>query len=375
MKRRLTVTQRQAILKGFCLLLSAAVLLGVFMAVPYMVRAIPRISGTGSRSVLSGTEAMGEGIPVFALGAGDQADKETPTEPEQNYAPESEPDDLLGGEYEPEEEIPTPTPGANDLPVFSSNLAWYEYGEKATLNMINRTKYSVDLPSFLKRAFPIKGNIPEEDPLVLIIHTHGSESYLDAGYDFYSPSETFRSRNESETVVHIGEVLCDKLNSLGINTIHDKTMYDQIDFNKSYNYSREGIKKALEKYPSIRFVIDLHRDSVFDGNNNNVKPLAVLNGKKCAQLMLVVGTDQGGAEHPNWRDNLTFATHLQQKMNDFYPTLARPINLRTAAFNQALTKGSVILEVGSCGNTIEEAENAILLFAQAYASLIKENLN
>ena len=109
---------------------------------------------------------------------------------------------------------------------------------------------------------------------------------------------------------------------------------------------------------------------MFDSNGNNIKPLANINGKDCAQLMLVVGTNEAGAVHPNWRDNLTFATHLQQSMNETYPTLARPINLRTSAFNQALTSGSVLLEVGSCGNTVEEAENAITLFADVYAKLL-----
>ena len=347
-------------LKWFCILLSVSILALVFMAVPYIARAIPKVSYRDSRNLLYGTEAMGEGIPTFALGSGNFADESTREE--------------LDGEFEPEDPIPIPTPGEYDLPVFSNNLAWYQDSNDAKLNIINTTKFSVDLSSFLKKQFPIKTAIPENEPIVLIIHTHGSESYLDNGYDFYSPDETFRSLDAEKSVVGIGAILCDKLNSLGINTIHDIEIYDQTDFNRSYNYSREGIKKALEKYPSIQFVIDLHRDSVFDTNGKNIKPLTTLNGKQTAQLMLVIGTNEGGSNHPNWRDNLTFATHLQQKMNDLYPTLARPINLRSSAFNQALATGSILLEVGSCGNTFEEAENAVLLFAQAYASLLKENL-
>lgn len=361
MQRRLTRAQRQAIVKWMCLIVSAALFVGVFACIPYLVRAIPRASPAESRALFGKSEALGTGIPVYALGAGTSAEKE-------ESIPESD------GEYEPEAPIPPPTPGEDDLPVFSDNLAWYEVSGGAKLNIINKTKYKVDLDALLQKTFPIKDVIPENEPLVLVIHTHGSESYLDNGYDFYASDETFRSLDAEKTVVHIGDLLCEKLDSLGIKTIHDRTMYDTTDFNRSYNYSREGIKKALAEYPSIRFVIDLHRDSVFDSNGKNIKPLTTLNGKECAQLMLVVGTDEGGSNHPNWRDNLTFATHLQQKMNDLYPTLARPINLRSSAFNQALTKGSVILEVGSCGNTVEEAENAILLFAQAYAGLIKENL-
>jgi stage II sporulation protein P len=365
MKRRLTVNQRQALLKWGCLVLSVVMLAGAFLAIPYIVNALPQIENETMRDILNGNGAMGNAIPEYPLGGGSF---EASVEVEETIST----DENLG-EFEPEEPIPIPEPGEYDLPVTPSNLAWYEATEMPKLNIINRTKFSVDLNGFLSKPFPISGEI-NDSPLVLIVHTHGSESYLEKGYEFYSPEETFRSLDEEKTVVHIGEVLCEKLNSLGIGTVHDKTMYDLTDFNKSYNYSREGIKEALSKYPTIRFVIDLHRDSVFDSEDNNIKPLTTLNGKKCAQLMLVVGTNQGGSDHPDWRDNLTFATHLQQKMNDFYPTLARPINLRTAAFNQALAKGSVLLEVGSCGNTVEEAENAVLLFAQAYASLLKENL-
>lgn len=362
MKRRLTVNQRQALLKWGCLLLSVLMLGSAFFAIPYIVNALPQMDSETVRDVLNGNEAMGGATPEYPLGGG----RFEVSEEESTFIEND-------GEYEPEAPIPTPEAGEYDLFVTPNNLAWYDADEEPTLNIINRTKFSVDLNGFLAREFPISTEI-SDSPLVLIVHTHGSESYLDNGYVFYSPEETFRSRDAEKTVVHIGEVLCEKLNSLGIGTIHDKTMYDISDFNKSYNYSREGIKNALSEYPTIRFVIDLHRDSVFDSNGNNIKPLTVLNGKNCAQLMLVVGTNEGGSDHPDWRDNLTLATHLQQKMNDFYPTLARPINLRSAAFNQALTRGSILLEVGSCGNTLEEAENAVLLFAQAYASLLKENL-
>ena len=362
MRRKLSVKQRQALLQWGCLAVSICLLVLVFRAIPYIVRSIPRVTLSSSRAMLSGTTAMAVGTPNYALGSvGDESSQAPTPTPEQD------------GEFEPENPIPIPEIGEGDLAVTPSNLAWYEISESATLNINNRTSFNVDLNAYLERDFPISGAISSE-PLVLIIHTHGSESYLDKGYDFYSPDETFRSLDEEKTVVKVGEVLCEKLNSLGIPTLHDKTMYDITDFNRSYTYSRAGIQKALAEHPSIRFVIDLHRDSVFDSKGNNIKPLTNLNGKDCAPLMLVVGTNEGGSDHPNWRDNLTVAAHLQQKMNDLYPTLARPINLRTAAFNQALTKGSVILEVGSCGNTIEEAENAVLLFAQAYASMIKENL-
>lgn len=354
--RRLSNDQRQAIMKWSCLTLSVLMFVGSFFAVPYVFSLFPYMTKAELKNSLYGESFKPYAAPTFALGSGYDGDESAA---EENI-----------GEYVPDEEesIPIPTPSDGDLSVKSSNLCWYELGETPTLNIINRTSYKIDLNKYLER--DLQNHQITDEPLVLVVHTHGSESYLPKGYDFYSPDETFRSLDESETVVHIGEVLCDRLAEYGINAIHDKTMYDQYDFNRSYNYSREGIKSALAKYPSIKYVIDLHRDSVFDTKGNNIKPLANIGGKDCAQLMLVVGTNEAGAVHPNWRDNLTFATHLQQSMNDIYPTLARPINLRTSAFNQALSAGSVLLEVGSCGNTVEEAENAMTLFAEVYAGLL-----
>lgn len=368
--KRLTIQQRQALLKGFCLVLALGMFIGSLCAVPCIVGAVPRMSGTNARDFLYGTEANAKDVPAFALGGGFEfsQDEESSAESENISKPEEESQDEIT------EKPSNPSPKPNDLFVTASNLCWYEIGETPTLNIINRTGFSVELKKYLEREFPVKGNIPTSDPLVLIIHTHGSESYLPSGQGFYSPDESFRSFDEEKTVVHIGELLAERLNTLGIPTLHDKTMHDKADYNTSYVASSKAIEKYLAQNPSIKFVIDVHRDSVFDSEGNNIKPLTTIKGKDCAQLMLVVGTNEAGIPHPNWQENLTFSTHLQQKMNDMFPTLARPLNLRTAEFNQSYTKGSIILEVGSCGNTVEEAENAILNFADAYASMLKEEL-
>jgi len=354
MKRKLTNRQRQAITKICCFALSAALFAGSLFAVPHIVRAIPHFGGTRSLD-LSKSYSDAE-TPKFPLSAG------LIVELKQELSPPAT-------DEENKKPVQKPLPQEGDLMVFSENFCWYDAGETPTLNIINSTDYNVNLNDYLSRDYNI-GNISENSPLVLIVHTHGSESYLPSGYDFYSPDEDFRSTDKTETVVHIGNMLSTELNSLGINTIHDETMYDLTDFNSSYGYSRKGIQKWLEKYPSIRFVIDVHRDSVFDSKGNNVKPLTKIDGKDCAQLMLVVGTNSGSVYHPDWKTNLTFATKLQNQMNDMYPTLARPVNLRTAAFNQDLTAGSLLLEAGACGNTVEEVENSIKLFAKAYAETL-----
>lgn len=328
---------------------------GAFALIPAIARVLPDQLGNAVVIPSLSTSAEDSALDVFAL-----------TDLSFDLSP--------GTEFEDETPIPVPEPGEDDLPVFSKNLCWYADASAAALYVINRTGYSIDLADYLKKAYPVTGEIPSDgEPLVLIVHTHGSESYLKKGYEFYSSDETFRSTDEENTVVHIGEVLCGRLNELGVPTLHDSTMYDTVDFNKSYVFSRAGIIQALTEHPSIKYVIDLHRDSIFSSDSENIKPVTEIENKKCAQIMIVAGTDEGGAEHPDWKSNLTVAAYLQQKLNTLYPTLARPVNIRSAAFNQALAKGSLLLEVGSCGNTIEEAENAILFFAEAYSQMIKEH--
>ena len=356
--------------------MSVSCLVSVFAFIPQIALMIPAKLGYADTHGCENPaeyDFLESGEEVFALAESDFTVHDESIESEETLLPSLPPD---GGneEYEDEPSIPVPDPSSDDLPVFSENLCWYGESDTPKLFVNNQTKYRIKLEDYLEREYPVKCRIPENGPLVLIMHTHGTESYLKKGYEYYSPEETFRSRNEENTVVHIGKIVAERLNKLGIPAIQDKTMYDTKDFNKSYLFSREGIKKFLSEYPTIRYVIDIHRDSIFNSDSENIKPLTVINGKKCAQIMIVAGTDDGGSDHPCWRDNMTVAANLQYKLNTLYPTLARPVNIRRAGFNQALTKGSLLLEMGSCGNTMEEAENSALLFADAYARVIKEHI-
>ena len=343
--KKITEKQRKNITKAASIGLGVLMICASLAAVPKAVSMIPDISGGFGFS------------PVF--------ERDEPS-----FAPVIESEETS---FEESTDEPPKEPSEGDLFVTAGNLCWYGIDEEADIFIINRTDYDVDPKEFLKKDYPIKTSSRGSEPTVLIIHTHGSESYLENGVDFYSADETFRSDDEAKTVVHIGDVLCKRLNESGVFAIHDRTMYDTIDFNKSYSFSKAGAEEYLEKYPTIQYIIDLHRDSVFDSKGRNVKPITSFFGEECAQIMLVVGTDGGGNGHANWRDNFTFAVYLEEKLNERFPTLARPINLRTAAFNQMLTKGSVILECGSCGNTVEEAERAVLHFADAFAELVKSH--
>ena len=268
---------------------------------------------------------------------------------------------VLGYDYE--EETPPAIPdGVEQVGIRDIS----GYGDTPLLLLSNRTNFGVDLNSLDISKKPFEFEAPSEGPAVLILHTHGTETYLPSGIEYYTPDNTFRSTDIATNVVSVGAVIADCLNKAGIPTIHDTEMYDKESYNAAYTNSREAAKVWLEKYPTIKCIIDVHRDAIVNADGINVKPVTEIGGKSTAQLMLVVGTNDAGANHPGWKTNLTFATMLQKKANDKYPHLMRPINLRQASFNQQLAVGSFLLEVGSCANTIDEAREGALLFSEIF---------
>jgi stage II sporulation protein P len=217
--------------------------------------------------------------------------------------------------------------------------------------------------------------------LVLVLHSHGTECYFEDNTNlsdfatdeiesyFVEGQTFFRTQDTEKNVVRVGKVFSDTLNRLGIPTIHCTVMHDRDDYNNAYTYSAETVKAYLKEYPSIQYVIDLHRDSVVRGNAW-VKTRTEIEGKESAQVMLVVGTNQNG-RHPNWEKNLVVATAYKDTMDTLYPSLARSMYLRTARFNQEYLPGCMLLEVGSAANSLEEAETAAVLAAKAFASMLQ----
>ncbi len=355
---KLSVEQKRALQKGAIVSLCVFLLCASFLSVPYIASALPQ------ELAYYLTEQTPPGT-VVPLSAQSGEDKLT----------ESVPSDSVPESSAPTEESQTPNDRPPDaLSVFAENFCRYDDPADAALYLNNMTSYKVDPQDYLRRVYPVKTPtvMRQDEPLVLILHTHGSESYLPDGTDYYLPNEDFRSENASETVVSVGEAIAKALRDKGIPVLHDTAMHDLADFNGAYASSRAAAREALKEHPSIQYIIDVHRDSIFSQNDVCRKTLTEINGTRSAQLMLVVGTDEAGAVHPNWRSNLTVAVQLQDKLNSLYPTLARPINLRDSALNQALLPGCLLLEVGSCGNTVEEACTAGAFFADAFAALLEE---
>ena len=228
----------------------------------------------------------------------------------------------------------------------------------------NGTGYWVDAAELLSQGPGL--TLPAEDVQILIIHTHGSEAYTQAGLDRYTASDANRTEDTQFNVVRIGDELTDILTEAGLRVIHDRGIYDYPSYTGSYTRAEAAIGQYLENFPGIRVVLDIHRDAL--GSNGVVyKTMAEEEGTVASQIMLLVGTDESGLEHPNWRGNLAFALYLQNAVNSAYPTLMRPVELVPQRYNQQLTPGSLILEVGSSGNTLREALAAIRLFGRAAA--------
>lgn len=228
----------------------------------------------------------------------------------------------------------------------------------------NETKLAPDLDSLAAAQYPISVKAGEESlPRVLIVHTHGTEAYSDS-----TPDGATRTTDKNKNVVRVGKELAGLLNLYGIPTLHSETMHDEISYITSYNSSKKEVQKLLALHPSIKYVIDVHRDAIPNDGNSRVKPIAHIGGESTAQLMLVVGTNAGGGDHPGYIHNLTVAAYLQKQMNDTYPGLARPVNIRSAIFNQNVCSGAFLLEVGSDANTLDEALAAARLFARCFAA-------
>jgi stage II sporulation protein P len=239
------------------------------------------------------------------------------------------------------------------------------------ISLFNRTEKTVDLEAVAAGGTTLSFGPAAGGPQVLIMHTHGTESFARDGTEPYTETGTAHTTDTSYNIIRVGEEIARIFDEMGISVLHDTEIYDYPAYNGAYDRSRGGIEEILEKYPTIQMVLDVHRDALVGEDGTIYKPVVEVDGQKTAQVMLLVGTDDGGAEFPDWTEHLALAMEIQTQMNGLWPGLARPITLRAARFNQQLTKGSLLVEVGSHGNTLEEAVNGARLFARAAGTVIK----
>ena len=209
------------------------------------------------------------------------------------------------------------------------------------------------------------------EPQVLIMHTHATESYQTTDDPWYDPNYSARSTDNGQNMVAVGAEIAAVLNQNGIFTLQDATQHDYPSYNGSYDRSRATVEGYLAQYPSIKVVLDIHRDAIEREDGTRIAPVAEIGGQKAAQIMIICGADNGRMNMPNYKQNLRFASALQNQLASMYPDLARPVLFDYRNYNQQLTTGSLLIEMGGHGNTLEEAKYSGRLVGNALAQLFK----
>lgn len=289
-----------------------------------------------------------------------------------------------------------PTSDSKDPPTTSENIYDFDYskvpdGENAVIPMdlsltsygntyiYNSTGYSPNAKALLAAKLSFSDDViyisNKTEPIVLILHTHATESYLPDGAISYKDTggEIARSEDINENVVAVGNVMAQILSESGIPTLHCTILHDKLQYKDSYARAEETIKQYLERYPSIKLVIDLHRDAVIKSTGEIVRPVTSVNSQPTAQVMCVVGSDWSGSKCDNWENNLALALQLRERLNSKYNSICRPAYLRSSTYNQELAPYSLLLEIGACGNSLEEAKRAAVLVATELSAIIKNS--
>ncbi len=254
----------------------------------------------------------------------------------------------------------------NALPVVSLTLQ-----PPATMNgedgvyINNEAKKEIDVRSLLDSELDF--NLKKDGSVqVIIYHTHGSESYNKEGLPYYGDGfYDVHTDDMTENVVHIGQKITEKLREKGIGVVHDTTMYDLDGYNDAYARSCDGVENLLSLYPNAKIILDIHRDTIVLENGSKYRPVVEYKNKNAAQMMILVGTGKTSAPNDHWMENLSFAVKIQREAEDICKNVMRPILLRNSGYNQHLTNGSLLVEMGTCGNSLEEAELSAEILSEA----------
>ena len=247
-----------------------------------------------------------------------------------------------------------------DTEVQKTNVPEKYTSEYKGVKIRNETKYKLTEEILTPNVTVKKDNI-------LIFHTHTCESYTPSEKYQYKQTGNYRTTDRNFSVVRVGRELDRQLQNYGYNVIHSETYHDYPSYTGSYENSYKTVTNLLQKNKDTDIVIDLHRDAISD---YSYAPTVKIGEEYAAQLMFVIGGNIS-KEHPNWQQNLKFAVKVQQKANEMYPGLFKPIILRYASYNQQTAKAASIIEVGSTGNTMEQALVSMKYLAKVIDEVLK----
>ena len=236
----------------------------------------------------------------------------------------------------------------------------------------NRSGTKLDIPAQFKHMPDITLK-NDTKPQVLIMHTHTTESYLNYYAGYYNNDDVSRTKDTTQSVVAVGDVIAEQLKAAGIGVIHDTTVHDSPQYTGAYDRAAVTIEKNLKKYPTIQVVLDIHRDAIMPDDTTKVKPTVTIDGRKAAQVMIIAGAvSTEDQPHPHWQENLRLALQLQNQLASQYKDLARPLSVVASRYNEHLTKGSLLIEFGTDANTIAEASYSGELVGKTLAGVLQK---
>lgn len=270
---------------------------------------------------------------------------------------------------EPTERPTQAKSGKKTYPVVETNISEGDISF-GSVSISNSTPIVPDIAALLEAELPfaLEDNHTVQ---VLIYHTHTCESYLTEDTGEYDEDFYPRSTDGSQGVIAVGERIAETLKAHGIGVVHDKTLHDDPSYEGSYGRSRATVMEYMEKYPGIKITLDIHRDAMTNDSGTKYKPTFTYQGKKAAQIMIMSGYDEEG-EFPFWDENLIFATQLQNQCEEMYPGMTRPLYFGEFKYNMNINNGSLLIEVGTDGNTVDEACRSGEFLANALSSVLQK---
>ena len=263
----------------------------------------------------------------------------------------------------------------------SGTILRFNYGKYSSTNYINLpsgaqirncTYVSNSTLEAASKLLPeLAGNYNPSEPQVLIYHTHTTESFFPEA-DWFDKRYPSRSLSAERNTTAIGDALCEALAKRGISSVHDCTVHDYPSFTGAYARSAQTIQRNLEQYPSIKIIIDLHRDGIVNADGSLAAPVAEINGKNAAQFMIISGCDDGTFDMPDYIENFKLASLLQNCAEKAYPGLARAVLFDYRCYNQNYSTGALLIEVGSHGNSLNEVVYTGELLGNVIADALEE---
>ncbi len=214
----------------------------------------------------------------------------------------------------------------------------------------------------------LKPDIKIDNKNIVVFHTHSCESYTASEKYPYTQTGNFRTTDLKYTVTQVGSELENYLKKYNLNVAHDTSYHDYPSYTGSYTRSLQTVENILQTTPSD-IIIDLHRDAI--GSRADYAPTVKIGDDYAAQIMFVIGTNEGGLWHPNWNQNLKFAVKVQEKAEEMYPGLFKPIMLTKSRYNQHTGKYANIMEVGATGNTLEQCLNSMKYLSAVLNEVLK----